>query len=105
MRDSQVVDVPTIQQHAAVVTQGRKQSCKRHRCADVAPDVSTRVDFRARLADVGGVAVELEPEIFHLGVSEGLENTTIELMAGGVGRTINSQRETLSRYVKLTKGR
>ena len=49
------------------------------------------MDFRTRLADVGGVAVELEPEIFHLGVSECFEDTAVELMAGGVGRTIRNQ--------------
>lgn len=41
--------------------------------------------FHPGLGDGGGVAVEFEPEVLNLRVSKGLENTAVELVAGGVG--------------------
>ena len=38
----------------------------------------------ATLADIGSVAVKLEPEIFDLSVTEGFENAAVEFVACGV---------------------
>lgn len=42
------------------------------------------MEFGTVLADIGRVAIKVEPEVFYLRVAERLENTPVELMAGRV---------------------
>jgi hypothetical protein len=45
------------------------------------------VELGARFGDVCRVAVEVEPEVFDLGVAKGLEDAAVEFVAGRVGGT------------------
>jgi hypothetical protein len=44
------------------------------------------MDLGSAFADVCSVAIELQPEVFYLSVTECLENTAIELVASRVRR-------------------
>lgn len=44
------------------------------------------MDFLSAFADVRGVAIVLQPEIFNLMISKGFEDATVELVAGSIGR-------------------
>jgi hypothetical protein len=46
------------------------------------------VNLGSAFADVGRVAIELEPEVLDLGVAKRLEDSPVELMTGRVRSTI-----------------
>ncbi|KAL8957937.1 MAG: hypothetical protein Q9193_004907, partial [Seirophora villosa] len=83
--DGKVVDVAAVEEHTAFVAQRRYQTCQRHGSADIAPHVAGVVVFAAGFADIGRVAVKVEPEVFDLRVAECFEDSAVELVAGGVG--------------------
>ena len=56
-----VIDVATVDEHVAIVAEGREETGERHGGSDVAPGVARRVDLHAGVGDVGGVAEEREP--------------------------------------------
>lgn len=59
----QVIDVSSIDEHVSFVTERRKETCETHRSSDVTPSVPRRVDFHARVSDVGRVAEEGKPPV------------------------------------------
>ena len=65
------------------------------------------MDFRPRLADVRGVAVVLEPEVFDLGITKCLEDASVEFVAGCVRRTVvnRSAVSSKSKAGRLTMGK
>ncbi len=85
VRDRQIVDVAAVQQHAAFVAERGDEAGQGHGGADIAPHVPGIMELGAGFGDVGGVAVEIEPEVLHLGVAEGLEDAAVEFVPGGVG--------------------
>ncbi len=45
---------------------GGRETGERHRCTYISPGVPTGVELGPALADVGGIAVEFEPEVLDL---------------------------------------